>query len=94
MSKKTTNERIGRALSDVLDLPRDLVLDLPRVTMIGQHDFHIEKHRGLMEYETNLVRISLARGYLEIEGEELEIRFIMQDELSISGLIRNLRFVE
>jgi sporulation protein YqfC len=40
-----------------------------------------------------LIKINLSRGYLELEGEDFEIKFIMQDELSLTGVVKSLRFV-
>jgi len=79
-------------LADLLELPKDLVLDLPRITLIGQHELVLENHRGVMSYRTDQVRVNLARGYLELDGEELIIKYITRDELGVAGLIKSIRF--
>ena len=39
-------DAIRQAMAEFLDIPRDLVLDLPRVTVIGRNELYIENHRG------------------------------------------------
>jgi sporulation protein YqfC len=92
--KKPRPDTLERLLGDMLDLPKDLVLDLPRIVIIGQRELHLENHKGIIEYGDSCIKINLARGLLEIKGEGLEIKLIMQDEVSIIGIINSLRFVE
>lgn len=92
--KKNESEKFDWVLADLLELPKDLVLDLPRITIVGQQELALENHKGIIEYDSEQIKINLARGYLEIDGESLELKFIMQDELSIVGKIRALRFID
>lgn len=94
MPKKTRADRLEQILGDMLELPKDLVLDLPRLVIIGQRELHLENHKGIIEYGDSCIKINLARGLLEIEGEGLEIKLIMQDEISITGMINSLHFVD
>ena len=94
MPKKPKPDRLERILGDMLELPKDLVLDLPRIVIIGQRELHLENHKGIIEYGDSCIKINLARGFLEIEGERLEIKLIMQDEVSITGIISSLHFVD
>lgn len=93
MAKKQP-DKLNWILTDMLELPKDLVLELPRITLIGQRELYLENHKGIIEYDSNQIKINLVRGYLEIEGLDMEIKFIIHDELSISGNIKALRFVE
>lgn len=92
MEKK--RETINRVLADFLEIPRDLVLDIPKLTLIGRNELYLENHRGIIEYTLNRMRINLSRGFLEIEGEDLEIKALMPEELSITGYIRAIKYHE
>ncbi len=94
MPKKSRPDRLERLLGDMLELPKDLVLDLPRLIIIGQKELYLENHKGIIEYSDSCIKINLARGFLEIIGEDMEIRLIMQDEVSIIGRIAKVQFVE
>lgn len=90
---KERSEGSLKKVADVFELPQDLVLDLSRITIVGQSDLFLENHKGIMECGPELIRISLARGYLEIEGKNLKIRFITQDEVAVGGRIMGIKFM-
>ncbi|HWP95528.1 MAG TPA: sporulation protein YqfC [Syntrophomonadaceae bacterium] len=92
MSKR--REAIGRTVADMLEIPRDLVFDLPRVTLVGRNELHIENHRGVIEFNPDRMRINLSRGYMEIEGQGLEIDALMPEEISIRGEIYSLKYMD
>ena len=39
-------DTIRQAVAEFLDIPKDLVLDLPKVTLVGRNELYIENHRG------------------------------------------------
>ena len=92
MDKK--REAISKVMADLLEIPRDLVLDLPKLTVIGRNEILLENHRGIIEYSLNRLRINLSRGFLELEGEELEIKALMPEELHIVGVIHSIRYLD
>lgn len=83
-----------KVMADLLEIPRDLVLDLPKLTVIGRTEIHLQNHRGIIEYGLNRVRINLSRGYLEVEGEAFEIKALLPDEVFILGEIRSIKFLD
>jgi len=87
-------DAIRQAMAEFLDIPRDLVLDLPRVTVVGRNELYIENHRGVIEYNLNRLRINLSRGYLEIEGNDLEIKALMADEMKIGGEVLTIKYMD
>ena len=91
---KNGTERLGRAVTDWFELPQDLVLDLPRIILLGRNEITIENHHGIIECTEERMRINLSRGYLEIQGTDLQIRSLYAEELQLIGQIEQLRFVE
>lgn len=87
-------DAINRVMAEILEIPKDLVLDLPKVTVIGRNELYLENHKGIIEYNLNRLRVSLSRGFLEIQGENLEIKALMPDEMSIYGEIRTIKFLD
>lgn len=85
-------EAISKAMADFLEIPKDLVLDLPKVTVIGRNEVYLENHRGIIEYTLKRMRINLSRGFLEIEGDNLEIKALMPDEINIYGNIKSIKY--
>ena len=54
----------------------------------------MENHKGIIEYNLTRLRVNLSRGFLEIEGDNLEIKALMPDEMSIYGEIRSIKFLD
>ena len=85
-------EALTKAMAEFLEIPKDLVLDLPKITNIGRNEGYLENHRGIIEYLPNRLRINLTRGFLEIEGSDLEIKALMADEISIKGQVNSGKY--
>jgi len=81
-------------VADLFELPKDVVLDLPRLTMIGHLQITIENHRGVRDYEDGHIIIALQRGELRIGGRGLAIGTIYQEEILITGFIQSLEFIQ
>jgi len=85
---------INRAMADLLEIPKDLVLDIPKITLIGRSELYLENHRGIIEFSSQRLRINLSRGFLEILGNQLEIKALLPDEIKIEGDISTCKFVD
>lgn len=85
---KSLRHRVANAL----DLPKDIVLDLPRMTIIGDLQAVIENHRGVVEYTPEKIVLNMDKGRLEIVGEDLHIGAIYKEEINITGRIGSLSF--
>ena len=79
------------AFVNVLQLPADVALNLPRITMIGNLQLNIENHKGIVEYTENKIRVLVTRGCLEIAGANLVLRNIHTDEIMVNGEINQIR---
>ncbi|WP_406677969.1 sporulation protein YqfC [Moorella sp. ACPs] len=85
--------RLERAVTEYLELPADAVLDLPRLTLVGNSRLVVENHRGISEYQPDLVRLKLSTGELEIKGTGILLREIKPDAIALEGTIQSLRFL-
>ncbi|ATW27315.1 sporulation protein YqfC [Candidatus Formimonas warabiya] len=79
------------AFADLLEIPPDIALNLPRITMIGNLQLNIENHKGIVEYTDSKIRVLVARGTLDIEGSNLILRNIQLDEIMINGEILQIK---
>ena len=93
-NNRNNYERLGRAVTDWFELPKDLVLELPKITMIGRSEIAVENHRGIIKCSADCMRINLARGYLEIQGTDLQIRSLCAEEIQFAGQINQILFLE
>lgn len=77
----------------LLDVPQDITLDLPRLTMIGNIQLYIENHRGVLHFSEELLKLALSKGQLEVHGKNLSIRAILAEEVMIEGNIHELKYI-
>ncbi len=79
-------------MADWLDLPRDVVLDVPRITLIGDVQLAVENHRGLLEYNSERIAVGTPGGRLAVTGRDLVIGTVSGEAITVRGRIEALRF--
>ncbi len=84
--------KIKEKLSDTLELPRDIILDIPKLIVIGTDNAIIENHKGIIDYCDNKISINTGSGILIITGTNLLIKSIVQEEIEIKGKIKSINF--
>ncbi len=85
-------DKFGRLIGEIMEIPPDIVLDLPRITILGRSEIMIENHRGIIEYGLNTMKINFSRGFLSIVGEGLEIKSLNSEEIKVIGLLNHISY--
>ncbi|WP_201713537.1 sporulation protein YqfC [Rossellomorea arthrocnemi] len=91
---KSFLQEMRKWMTQKMDLPEDVMMDLPRVTMIGQIHIYIENHRGLLTFTDREVRLLLKQGQLLIKGEQFVIKMILPEEILLQGKIVEVIYLE
>lgn len=92
--KKRGGTKWKELLAEFFELPREVVLDLPRLILVGNSELFLENHRGIIEYDESKVRVGTRNGEIIIRGQGLQIRSMLQQELSLVGFIEAVEFEE
>lgn len=87
-SKRATNKIIK-----TLDLPQDLFLGLPNISLSGNREIYISNHRGILNYGQEEMVILLKDYQFQIKGKNLCIISYAKDELTIQGYIHSMEFI-
>lgn len=87
-------QRVKTWVWNKMDLPADVAMDLPRITMIGKLHIYIENHRGLLTFSDNEFRILLKHGQLMIKGDSFVIKILMPEEILLEGNIEQVLFID
>ncbi len=77
-----------------MELPADVLMDLPRITLVGQIHIYIENHKGLLAFSDTEIRVLLKQGQMLIQGEGLVIKVILPEELVLEGKINQVLYLE
>lgn len=78
------------ALAEKLDLPRDVVLNIPKITITGSNELTIENHKGVVLFEEKKMKINSNVGLITIYGQSLEILFMGGSTLTVSGYFKSI----
>jgi sporulation protein YqfC len=92
MAKKW-GQNVRKWMTQKMDLPQDVMMDLPRITMIGQVHIYIENHRGLLAFSDGEVRLLIKNGQLLVKGKAFVIKTILSEEILLEGKIDQVIYI-
>ena len=83
--------KLRQELSEILELPLDVSLDLPKVTIIGDLGVLIQNHRGLIHYSPERIVIGVGKGQIAILGRSLEIEEVSKEDMVVRGILGSVQ---
>ena len=81
-----------QVLVDKLDLPKEVVLNVPRITVIGKNEITIENHKGILTFDKEEIKINTNIAPIVIKGSGFEILYIASTTLIISGSFTSIEY--
>ncbi|MDD3394803.1 MAG: sporulation protein YqfC [Anaerotignum sp.] len=84
---------IRRGVSDALDLPKEIMLDLPLISLTGREEITVENHKGILTYGEESIRVGTKAGILCIRGQDLGLKQLTAEVLVITGKLVALEFL-
>lgn len=79
-------------MADAVNLPKDVVLGVPILTLTGHYEVNIENYRGILEYTEQLIRINVRSGQIRITGKSLEINYYTTTDMKITGKVEKIEY--
>lgn len=79
-------------VSKFLEIPREVISDIPKITVTGFDEIFIENFKGILEYEDFFARISTSIGNININGFNLKLNQMTDNDVLVSGKIENIDF--
>ena len=81
-------KKIGK-LEKILEIPQEVYSDVPKITIIGFNEMLIENFRAILEYEEFYIRINTYIGIININGYNLKLENMTNDDIKIKGKIES-----
>ena len=81
-----------KRLAETLELPPELTADSNKVSITDFCEINIINYKSIVEYESSIIRINTKEKLIKIEGENLILKNISDDEITISGKIISVVF--
>ena len=88
--KKQGKSGLKRRITTALELPKDIMLNLPVVNIVGDEEALVSNHKGLLEYGPGHVRLASSVGQIKIFGTNLILKEISAEIVMIMGKISQI----
>lgn len=84
--RKKIQSRIG----NLLEMPNEITTNEPKLTIQGFKELLIENYKGILEYEEFYVRISTHIGTININGFNLNLKQMTDEDIMVTGKIDSI----
>ncbi len=87
MKKRTEKKNMAQRISGFLDVPLDMVADVPRITLNDNRELTVENYKSIEGYEPTEIRLHSKQYRIVIGGRDLQIVAITDEEILVRGII-------
>lgn len=84
---------LRKNMTEALELPKEILLNLPLISLVGREEVTIENYRGILEYSEEIVRIGTAAGVLRLQGKGLCLKQLSAECMVVTGRLESLVFL-
>lgn len=77
-------------LDRLLEMPQEVYTDTPKITITGFNEMIIENFKGILEYEDYYIRINTSLGIVNINGYELRLENMTNDDIKVNGKVESI----
>ena len=75
-----------------MEIPDEIALSAPKVTIIKFEKMIIENYKGILEYQDFYVRLKTSIGIININGFDLTLEEMTSDDILVCGKIESIDF--
>ena len=84
------NQRKFSKIDRLLEMPQEVYTDTHKITITGFNEMIIENFKGILEYEDYYIRINTSLGIVNINGYELKLENMTNDDIKVNGKIESI----
>lgn len=84
--------RVKNKVSEEFNIPKEIILDLPKIVITGKGEITIENHKGIVQFSKECIKLNSKIGVINIQGKEFEICYIGDKTIIISGSFQGVYF--
>lgn len=84
--KKQRKNRMDK----MLEIPKEVYSNIPKLSVTGFEEMVIENYKGILEYGEFFVRISTHIGIININGYNLNLETMTNDDIKVTGKIESI----
>lgn len=79
-----------RRLDKILEMPEEVYSNTPKLTITGFNEIVLENYKGILEYEEFFASISTYIGIVNINGYNINLEKMTNDDIKITGKIESI----
>lgn len=87
---KKREKRDYSKIDKILELPKEICTNIPKISITGFDEMIIENFKGILEYEEFFVRINTHIGIISINGFNLNLENMTNDDIKVTGKIESV----
>ena len=84
--------KFRKRVFDMLEMPEEVILKTLKTTVMGTESITVENFGGIMEYDSELVKIKTDEGIMSVTGKDMTISAVTDCDIYISGKINSIRW--
>ena len=81
-------------INQFLEMPEEITTNKPKITILGFEELVIENYKNILEYEEIFIKINTYIGAININGLNLKLLQMNEDDIMITGKIDTIDFEE
>lgn len=90
MEKRARRPVLLEKTAQMFDLPADVIAGVPKLELVGDGEFRMENHKGILSCSDDEVHISGGIYLVKVSGLGLEVRAMTGFEVLITGKIHSV----
>ena len=94
MEKRNKGKAVLSEAAELFDLPADVVAGLPHIEVVGNQEFFMEQHRGILSYSGEEIAINGENLIIRVRGEGLALVSMTGEALRNKGSISQVEWVK
>lgn len=79
-----------RRINKILEIPEEIYSNIPKLSIIGFTEIVLENYKGILEYEEYFASISTHIGIVNINGYNINLEKMTNDDIKITGKIESV----
>ena len=79
-----------KRFEQLLEMPKEVYSNQPKLTITGFDEMIIENFKGILEYEDYYIRISTHIGIINVNGYNLNLQAMTNDDIKVTGKIESM----
>ena len=79
-----------KRIDKILEIPQEVYTNVPKIMITGFNEIILENYKGILEYEEFFASISTYIGVVNINGYNINLEKMTNDDIKITGKIESV----